>query len=245
LALYFLIDRDRLRGTLFSLLPRDYHLRLSRVLLSLQIIVGGYIRGQMITSALMAVFTFALLSVFGIRNALALAIFAGLANVLPYVGVVLATLPVVIAAAPHGLVVVGVVLGAMLAYQELESRFIVPHVYGKALRLPSSIVLVALLVGGTLMGVVGALLALPVAAALRMLVEELRVVLPGEDIDDSAIRERDERAEDEYAEKSEGVDAREASKIAVEIAEQRIEEEGGADEGTSVPITGGRPDPAE
>ena len=68
----------------------------------------------------------------------------------------------------------------MLAYEEFESRFLVPRIYGRALRLPSSVVLVALLAGGTLMGIVGALLALPVAAAMRMLVDELRVELPGE-----------------------------------------------------------------
>ena len=55
-ALYLLIDRDRMRGGLFALVPRTYHVRLSRVLLGLETIVGGYMRGQMITSLLMAAF---------------------------------------------------------------------------------------------------------------------------------------------------------------------------------------------
>ncbi len=55
----------------------------------------------------------------------------------------------------------------------------VPGIYGRALRLPSSVVLFALLAGGTLMGILGALLALPVAATVMMLIEELRVELPG------------------------------------------------------------------
>ena len=73
-----------------------------------------------------------------------------------------------------------IVAGAMFLYQEFESRILVPRVYGRMLRLSPAIVLVALLVGGTLLGILGALLALPVAAGLQMIVRELRVELPGE-----------------------------------------------------------------
>jgi hypothetical protein len=76
------------------------------------------------------------------------------------------------------------------------------------------------------MGIVGALLALPVAAAARMLIEELRVELPGEDIDDEDLRARDEQAEEEYERRAEGVPAEQAAGIAVEISEDRIQEEG-------------------
>jgi putative heme transporter len=228
LALYIMLDRDRLRGGLFAIVPRHYHIRLSRVLISLEAIVGGYIRGQALTSGLMAVFAFILLTACGVTNALAIAVFAGLADVLPYIGVVLSVLPAVAAAATQGLVTTIVVVAAMLAYEELESRFLVPRIYGKTLRLPSSMVLLALLVGGTLMGIVGALLALPVASALRMLVEELRVELPGESIDDGAQRAGDERAERAYAMRSEGVPAEQAAAIAVEISEERKQSPGNA-----------------
>jgi len=55
LALYMMLDRDRLRGALFAVVSRSHHIRLSRILVNLETIVGGYIRGQVITSALMAV----------------------------------------------------------------------------------------------------------------------------------------------------------------------------------------------
>jgi predicted PurR-regulated permease PerM len=221
LALYIMLDRDRLRGGLFAVVPRHYHIRLSRVLISLEAIVGGYIRGQALTSGLMAVFAFILLTACGVSDALAIAVFAGLADVLPYIGVVLSVLPAAAAAATQGLVTTIVVVAAMLAYEELESRFLIPRIYGKTLRLPSSMVLLALLVGGTLMGIVGALLALPVASAIRMLVEELRVELPGEEIDDGPLRASDARAERIYAKRSEGMPAQQAAAIAVEISEER------------------------
>jgi predicted PurR-regulated permease PerM len=219
LAIYMMIDRDRLRGGLFAVVPRTHHMRLSRVMLNLETIVGGYIRGQVLTSLLMGVFVFGLLTTCRIPNAMALAIFAGLADVLPYVGVFLSVGAAVLAALPLGLGTTLVVLVAMLAYEEFESRFLVPRIYGRALRLPPSIVMVALLAGGTLMGVVGALLALPVAAAMRMLVDELE--LPGEIQNAAKIHARDDRLEREYELRAEGIPAERAAAIAVEIAEIR------------------------
>jgi predicted PurR-regulated permease PerM len=225
LALYIMLDRDRLRGGLYALVPRTHHIRLSRVLLNLESIVGGYIRGQLLTSGLMAVFTYGLLALCGVKAALAIGVFAGVADVLPYVGVFLSVGPALVAAAANGPWVVVIVLLAMLAYEELESRFLVPKVYGSVLKLPPSVVLFALLAGGTLMGISGALLALPVAAAVRMLIEELRIDLPGEDTDDSGLRAEDARAELEYEQRVQGVPAEAAAAIAVEISEERAEDE--------------------
>ena len=74
-----------------------------------------------------------------------------------------------------------------------------------------------------MLGVVGALLALPVAAAVLMLIEELRVELPGqqEQAEDVEIRERDERGEEEYERRAEGMPAEQAAAIAVEISADR------------------------
>lgn len=225
LALYILIDRDRMRGSLFAIVPRTFHVRLSRVLLNLEIIVGGYMRGQVITSALMTGFTFAVLAVAGVPNALALALFAGVADVLPYIGALLACGPAALAALSKGTTTAIVVLVVLGLYQELESRLIVPRIYGKVLRLPAATVMIALLVGGKLLGVLGALLALPVAAGMRMIIEELRLVLPGEDVDDTALRAEDAQAEAEFHARADGTPAVEAAAIAAEIAEGRLAEE--------------------
>jgi predicted PurR-regulated permease PerM len=128
LALYVMIDRDRLRGGLFAVLPRSQHVRLSRVLLKLETIVSGYIRGQILTSALMAIFVFALLVLCRISNALPIAVFAGMADVLPYVGVILSIGPAALAASAEGWVVTLIVVVVLLAYEEFESRFLVPKI---------------------------------------------------------------------------------------------------------------------
>jgi predicted PurR-regulated permease PerM len=226
LALYVMIDRDRLRGGSFALVPRKYHVRFARIVINLETIVGGYIRGQALTCALMAVFTFVVLLLCRVPNPLALAMFAGIADLLPYVGAIMAVGPAALAAATRGLPTVLIVAALLFAYQELESRFIVPRVYGRVLRLPSAIVLLALLAGGTLGGIMGALLALPAAAALRMLLLSSRVLLPGEQVDDERLRARDEYAERTYAERSDGAPAEQAAAIAMEVSQQRLREEG-------------------
>ena len=228
LALYMMLDRDRLRGALFAVVPRTHHIRLSRILIHMQTIVGGYIRGQAITCALMAAFMFVLLTACGIPNALVIAVFGDLADVLPYIGIFLTMGPAVVAALPFGTVIVAVVLVLMLAYEEFESRVLVPVVYGRALRLPSSVVLFSLIIGATLLGIIGALLALPVAAAILMLIDELRVELPGEteQVADTVMRRKDESGEIEYTRRTEGMPAEAATAIAFEMSGERKKEEG-------------------
>ena len=236
LALYIMIDRDRLRGGLFAVVPRSHHIRLARVMMNLETIVGAYIRGQMITCLLISAFSFVLLAVCGVPNALALAVFAGVADVLPYIGAFLSIAPMVLVALARGPVVVVVILLIMLAYEEFESRVLVPRIYGRSLRLPASVVLFALLTGATLMGILGALLALPVAAATMMLIEELRFELPGqqEQVADVEQRVADERGEEEYERRTEGVAVEQAAAIAVEISDGRRKKETSPTEAASV-----------
>ena len=242
LALYMMIDRDRLRGGLFLVVPRSHHIRLSRVMLNLETIVGGYIRGQVITSAFMAIFVFILLKVCDVSNALAIAVFAGVADVLPYIGAFLSVGAAVAAALPRGPDIIIIVLVLMLTYETFESRVLIPRIYGRALRLPSSVILFSLLTGGVLMGIVGALLALPVAAAVLMLIEELRVELPGqqEQAIDVEIRERDDRGEEEYERRAEGMPAEQAAAIAVEISADRHKEDNDLTTRTEAPVDAGR-----
>ena len=243
LALYIMLDRERMRGALFAVVPRNYHLRLSRVLVNLETIVGGYMRGQLITSLLMAVVTFVVLIVAGVPNALSLALFAGVTDVLPYIGALLACGPACLAALSQGKTVAVVVLLVLGLYQEIESRFIVPRVYGTVLRLPAAWVMISLLVGGKLLGVLGALLALPIAAGIRMIIAELRVELPGEELDDETIRARDAAAEAEFAARAAGHGAVEAAAIATAIAEERLESDaarsGDPEQAATEPITSG------
>ena len=218
LSFYLLADGKRAQGVAYALVPREYHMRLARILQNMETIVGGYMRGQLITSAAIGVFTFLLLLVCRVPNALSLALFAAVVDVMPFIGGLMVITPAVLCALPRGLPMAGVVLVGLSVYMEFESRVLIPRVYGKVLRLSSTVVILALLAGGTLMGVMGALLALPIAAGLLMILEELRVEMPGDDSVDRSERARDAKAEAAYEQMSAGATAPEAGQIAKNLA---------------------------
>ncbi len=225
LAIYLLADHERVQGFIFALLPRRYHLRSARVLLDMETIVGGYVRGQALTSILIAVFTWVVLAAFGVPNALALAVIAGFADLIPLIGPILAVAPPVLAALTQGPVTATIVLALLLVYNQIENHILIPRVYGQTMRLSPVAVIVSLLTGGALLGVVGALLALPIAAGIRVLVEDLRIELPGELTGEQSQRTNQDEAEARYAEQSEGASAVEAAVIATTFAEQLQEDE--------------------
>jgi predicted PurR-regulated permease PerM len=229
LAVYLLADPGRAKSLLYALVPRHYHVKLARILIELKTIVGGYMRGQLITSVAITIFTFGLLTVLRVEDALALAMFAGLTDVIPFIGGYVASAPVIFSVAPQGTGIMLIVAALMFLYQEFESRILVPRVYGRTLRMSPAIVLLALLIGGTLLGILGALLALPIAAGLQMVVRELRVELPGEEELDAEVRERDQKAEQVYEELAAGETVEKAAAIAGKLAARikKSEEQGG------------------
>jgi len=218
LSIYLLADGKRAQGVLYAIVPRDYHMRLARILQNLETIVGGYMRGQIVTSAAFGLFTFALLVACGVPNALPLAIFAAVADVIPFIGGFLIIPAAVLSALPRGLAVAIIVLVALTLYIEFESRVLVPRIYGHVLRLSSSVVILALVAGGTLMGVMGAMLALPIAAGLQMILLELRVDMPGDDHVDRQELARHAKTEATYEQMSAGATAPDAGEIARNLA---------------------------
>ncbi len=144
--------------------------------------VSGYVRGQVLFSILMGagatlgLYIFGLVGIFppGKTYALAFGIFFGVMELIPYVGPVLGAVPpVLVALFQDPLTAVWVIL-LFVALQQLEGHIVAPQVFGRTLRINPLLVIFALLVGGELYGLVGALLALPLAAILRETFDYLR-----------------------------------------------------------------------
>jgi predicted PurR-regulated permease PerM len=225
LAFYIIADREHVRGFVYSFIPRRFHVRTARILLDLETVVGGYVRGQAVTSVVIFAFTYVLLTLVGAPNGLAIAIFAALANLIPFVGTLLATIPAVLAALTQGVWPAVMVLAACMVYELFEGKFLIPRVCGQTMRLSPVAVTIALLVGGTLLGILGALLALPLAAGLRVIAEDLRIELPGDQTGERAERVLDERAEELYARHADGTPAIEAAAVAAAVVEHVHEQE--------------------
>jgi len=165
---YLLADTPRLGAFISQFIAGSRMDESERLFRSLTRVVGGYLRGQVITSLCIAVFTFALLSIIGVDNPLAFAVLAAFADVIPLVGALIATVPPVATALQESSTRALAVLIGMVGYQQFEDRFLVPRVYGTILNLPPLIVLIAVLAGAELLGVIGVLLALPLTAAGRV-----------------------------------------------------------------------------
>jgi predicted PurR-regulated permease PerM len=168
LTAYLLIDTPRLSSFFYQFVPKGEEGEAKRLLDSLSRVVGGYIRGQVITSLCIAAYTLVVLLILRVPNALAFAVLAGFADIIPLVGALIAVVPPVVAAFDKSPTLALVVLGLLALYQQFEDRFLVPRVYGSTLNLPPIIVLIAVLTGGELLGVTGVLLALPAAAVGRV-----------------------------------------------------------------------------
>jgi predicted PurR-regulated permease PerM len=144
--------------------------------------VFGYMRGQLVFSVIMgtsagtALWLFGVLGIFpdGRTYAFAFGLFFGVMELVPYVGPLLGALPpVVVALVQDPLMAVWVAL-LFLGLQQLEGHVVAPNVFGRSLRLNPLLVIFALLLGGEIYGLVGALVALPIAAILRETVVYLK-----------------------------------------------------------------------
>jgi putative heme transporter len=165
---YLLADTPRMGAFLTQIIPPDRMPEADRLFKALTRVVGGYLRGQAITSLAIGVFTFVVCRIVGVPNALAFAVLAAFADIIPIVGAIIATVPPVLAALQESATQALIVLIALLIYQQFEDRYFAPRVYGTTLNLPPVIILIAVLAGAELMGIVGVLLALPLTAAGRV-----------------------------------------------------------------------------
>lgn len=168
---YLLADTPRLARFIDQFIPDSRKDEANTLFLSLTRVVGGYLRGQAITSFAIGVFTFVLLQIIGVPNPLAFAVLAAFADIVPLIGAFVAIVPPTATALQESSTQALAVLAGMLAYQQFEDRVLIPRVYGSTLNLPPIIVLVAVLAGAELMGITGVLLALPLTAAARVAVD--------------------------------------------------------------------------
>ena len=174
LTVYLLLDGPRLFDSLTGSLSPSRGRRLSRVRQDVSQVVGAYVRGQIIVSALFGVFTYVTLSLTGTPEPLLLAVVAAFLDAIPLVGATLATIPAFLLTLTISLPVALVVLALYMIYQQVENYVIIPRVFHGRLQIPSLIVLVAVIIGSALLGIVGALLSLPLAAAIPAVVRAWR-----------------------------------------------------------------------
>jgi predicted PurR-regulated permease PerM len=141
--------------------------------------VGGYALGQATVATINAVCSWLMMQVLGIPYAAILAVSVGFLGLIPLVGATLGAVIVALAALTVSPTTTLVVLVYYVVYQQIENYWIVPRIMKRTVSVPGAVTVVAVLAGGTLLGVLGALVAIPVAAGLLLVYEE--VLVPRQD----------------------------------------------------------------
>ncbi|MCW2637982.1 MAG: family transporter [Dactylosporangium sp.] len=176
LTIYFLADLPRIRKLIYRLVPGTRRPR--AILLGDQIFgkVGGYVLGNLITSLIAAALAFVWLVIWHVPYPLLLSLMVALFDLIPVIGALTAGIIVTLVSLTISIPVAIATAVYFTVYKHAEDYFIVPRIIGRTVDVPATATLVAVLIGGTALGIVGALIAIPVAAAIRLLLRE--VVFP-------------------------------------------------------------------
>ncbi|TDW83440.1 AI-2E family transporter [Kribbella sp. VKM Ac-2566] len=176
LTLYFLASLPSVKRAAYSLVPSTRRTRVS--ILGDEVLgrVGGYVSGQFLVALTAGVMMFIFLEIIGLREyAVALAIVVMFCDFIPMVGGLIGVVVVALIGFTGGLGIGIACLIYGVIYQQVENYFVAPRIMRRAVDIPGAVTVIAALLGGALLGVVGALLAIPSAAAILLIIREVWV----------------------------------------------------------------------
>lgn len=174
LAVYFLLGLERSHEAAKALVSGRHADRNVRILDESVERIGGYVSGNIFISVIAGTLAFIVLEILGVPYAAALAVWVAIADLIPGVGAMLGAVVCVIVAL-FSSVADGIAVAVyFIVYQRIENYLILPRVMGKAIDLSAPTVIITLLIGSSLAGLGGALIALPIVAALKVVIREVR-----------------------------------------------------------------------
>lgn len=171
ITVYLLLDRGGIENSTTSFFGARQE-KAKKVLRMIEEKLGAWLRGQVILSFAVGVLVYAGLLILGVEYALPLAIIAGLLEVVPVLGPIIAAVPAVLIALTVSPLLAALVAGLYLVIQELEGHILVPQIMKRAVGLNPILVILAVSVGGRLLGLGGALLAVPIAVVIQLVLQE-------------------------------------------------------------------------
>lgn len=173
LTIYFLIALPGVKRLWLSLVPLSRRERVGLLTDEVFDRVGGFMLGNLLTSLVSGIGTYVWLSVFGVPYPLLLGLLVALFDLVPMVGSTIAGVVVTLVALTKG-VPIGIATGAFyIVYRFVEDYLLNPRVMKHTVKVSPGLTIIATLIGATLLGLIGALVAIPVAATFQLLLEEI------------------------------------------------------------------------
>jgi predicted PurR-regulated permease PerM len=173
LTIYFLIALPAVEKLWLSLVPRSRRERTGLLTQEVFDRVGGFMLGNLLTSVISGLGTYVWLLIFGVPYAILLALVVALFDLIPMVGSTIAGIIVSLVALTKGLPIGIATAVFYLVYRYLEDYLLNPRVMKHTVKVSPGLTIIATLIGGTLLGLIGALVAIPVAATIQLLLEEV------------------------------------------------------------------------
>jgi predicted PurR-regulated permease PerM len=173
LTFYLTVEEQAMKRVLRSMVPVKYQPYITHLTNRIQAKIGMWLRGQLVLSLIIFLLSWFGLTILGVKYALVLALFAGVMELVPYLGPFLGAIPAIFIGFTQS---PGLALGVIVVYmiiQQLENHIIVPKVMQKAVGLNPIITIVAMMIGFKLAGILGIVLAVPVATAINVILGDL------------------------------------------------------------------------
>lgn len=184
LSFYFTLQEGALEKFVRSVTPARFQAYVTGLVIRVQVKMGDWLRGQVALCVVVGMVCFLGLWLLGVEYSLALGAFAGITEIIPYIGPIIGAIPAVILAFAQAPWLGIAVVILYVVVQQLENHFLVPNIMGKAVGLNPIVIILVVLVGARLAGVLGAIIAVPIATAasifLRDLFERGKFSFPGE-----------------------------------------------------------------
>lgn len=174
LTFYLVTDGPRIHNYALSFVAPEYRERLRRVSTAMGRRMGGWLLGQLVLSTVVGLVTYIVLWLLGVEGALILAVVAAIAVIIPIIGPFLALVPPVLVALTQSPLLALLTFIILFVFQQVEMNILGPLIFQRTVNIHPAAVLLALLIGGALLGAVGALIAVPVAAAISVALDEWR-----------------------------------------------------------------------
>jgi predicted PurR-regulated permease PerM len=176
LTLYFLISIHSMSEAVYRLVPASRRDRVRLLGDEIMRRIGAYVAGQLAVASINGVATYIMLSILGLDYRLVLAITVAIFGLIPLIGATLGAVVVILVALFHSWQYAVIVLLYYVIYQQIENYVVSPRIMSRTVSVPGAVTVVAALTGGTLLGMVGALIAIPAAAGVLLIIQE--VVIP-------------------------------------------------------------------
>jgi predicted PurR-regulated permease PerM len=173
IVFYITVEEAELKKNIYYLISVDKRKYVSDLIERMQYKMGMWLRGQLALMLFVGILTYIGLTILGVKYALLLAIIAGILEIVPFIGPWLSAVPAILIGFSDSPFKVILIATLYLIVQQLENNIIVPKVMQKAVGLNPIIVITAVLIGAKLGGIVGALLAVPVAAGIGVYLSDI------------------------------------------------------------------------